>query len=139
MGLGKIKMLVVSCPKVNHPEVSRLRLFSEYSNQDCGMTSTLIFLISSLDFDSTTTLKFYFSCSNFSSTSLSFSRFEHYFHIQTSSNSFLLQHYFYQGNFNYEILNWNFELGRLFCVVPEAESNQEGVLFIEGEVAGQTA
>ena len=41
-GLRKIKMFMVSCPKVNRPEVSRLRLFSAYSNQDCGTTSTLI-------------------------------------------------------------------------------------------------
>ena len=41
-GIRKIKMLVVSCPKVNHPEVSCLRLPSEYSNQDFGMCSTLI-------------------------------------------------------------------------------------------------
>ena len=40
--IRKIKMLVVSHPKVNHPEVSRLRLPSEYSNQDFGMSSTLI-------------------------------------------------------------------------------------------------
>ena len=73
-GIRKTKMLVVSCPKVNHPEVSRPRLPSEYSNQDFGMSSTLILFNFSLDLDSTTTLKFYFSCSNFSSTSLSLCR-----------------------------------------------------------------
>ena len=41
-GIRKTKMLVVSCLKVNRPEVSRPRLPSEYSNQDFGMSSTLI-------------------------------------------------------------------------------------------------
>ena len=41
-GIRKIKMLVVSHPKVNRPEVSHPRLPSEYSNQDFGMSSTLI-------------------------------------------------------------------------------------------------
>ena len=41
-GIRKIKMLVVSHPKVNRLEVSRPRLPSEYSNQDFGMSSTLI-------------------------------------------------------------------------------------------------
>ena len=40
---GIRKMLVVSHPKVNRPEVSHLRLPSEYSNQDFGISSTLIF------------------------------------------------------------------------------------------------
>ena len=37
-----IKMLVVSHPKVNCPEVSCPRLPSEYSNQEFGMSSTII-------------------------------------------------------------------------------------------------
>ena len=37
-GITKIKMLVVSCPKVNCLEVSHPRLPSEYSYQDFGMT-----------------------------------------------------------------------------------------------------
>ena len=39
---GIRKILVVSHSKVNRPEVSRPRLPSEYSNQDFGMSSTLI-------------------------------------------------------------------------------------------------
>ena len=40
--ISKIKMLVVSHPKVSRLEVSRLRIPSEYSNQDFGMSSNLI-------------------------------------------------------------------------------------------------
>ena len=89
--------------------------------------------------DNTTTLELYFSCLNFSSTTSSHSQDLSTTFTLKLPHSFFLQHYFYQRKFNYEFCFWNFELRWLPCVVLEAESNKEGVRFIEGRGGGHLA
>ena len=66
------------------------------------MTSTLIFLIFSLDLDSSTTLKPSLSCSNFSSTSLSFT--------QDFSNTLTLNFLTLFSHSKTTSIKWNYKL-----------------------------